>query len=301
MKTAVAEQPSDDTPLWELAAGQHGGGSRAQLLARRSEQQLRTLIASGWVHRLHPGVYAVGHTKLTVRGRWMAAVLACGADAVLSHQDAAALHGLLKVDSGDIHVTAPTRHGLAGIRCHAVRGLDPRDVTKIHGIPVTTLERALLDLAEAKDGRPFTAALKQAQHEDKLDLRRINATVARNPGRRGIKRLRTALSDLTDEPGWTQSEMERQLLALVRAAGLPVPLTNQYVEGELVDAYWPDHGVIVQAAGFRPPKPRAAFEADGVRDAKLVAAGYRVLRFTSRRIKDAPGGVAEDLRRVLMT
>src|SRR6201993_1708815 len=170
MKTAVAEQPSDDTPLWELAAGQHGVVSRAQLLARRSEQQLRTLIASGWGHRLHPGVSAVGHTKLTVRGRWMAAVLACGADAVLSHQDAAALHGLLKVDSGDIHVTAPTRHNIDGIHCHFARSIHSRDVTKIHGIPVTTLERALLDLAEAKDRRPLAAALDQAQHEDRLAL-----------------------------------------------------------------------------------------------------------------------------------
>jgi very-short-patch-repair endonuclease len=299
MQVAVAEQPSDDTPLWELAASQHGVVSRAQVRARCSEQQIRTLVAAGWLHRIHRAVYAVGHTKLTVRARWMAAVLACGQDAVLSHQDAAALHGLLKVDSGDIHVTAPTRHSIDGVRCHYARTLHPRDVAKIHGIPVTTLERVLLDLAEAKDRRPFTAALKQAQHEDRLDLRRINATIARDAGRRGIKPLSDALAQLTEEPGWTQSELERRLVELTRAAGLPLPLTNQYVEGELVDAYWPDHGLVVEVDGWKTHKTRDAFERDRARDSKLAAAGYRVMRFTYRRIRDDPAGVADELRRAL--
>jgi very-short-patch-repair endonuclease len=182
------------------------------------------------LHRIHRGVYAVGHTRLTVRARWMAAVLACGTDAALSHQDAAALHGLVKIGSGDIHVTA---------------------------------------------------------------------TMARNHGRRGVKALREALADLTEEPGWTQSELERRFVALTRAHGLPLPLTNQYVEGELVDAYWPDHRLIVEVDGWRTHKPRAAFETDRVRDAKLVAAGYRVLRITYRRLRDDPRGVADDLRRAL--
>ena len=299
MQSTVAEQPPDDSPLWELAARQHGVVSRQQLRARCSEQQLKTRIAAGWLHRLHPGVYAVGHTKLTVRSRWMAAVLACGADAALSHTDAAALHGLLKVDSGAIHVTALGRHNIDGIRCHSVRSLDDRDVTKVDGIPVTTLERALLDLAEAKDRRPFAAALKQAQHEDKLDLRRINAVIARNPGRRGIKPLRAALAELTEEPGWTQSELERRFVDLCRSHELPLPHMNQFVEGELVDAYWPDHGLIVEVDGWKTHRTRGAFERDRARDSKLAAAGYRVMRFTYRRIRDDPDGVARELRRAL--
>lgn len=290
----------DDTRLSKLATSQHGVVSRGQLLARRfTRNAIETRLAAGRLHCVYRGVYAVGHTKLTVRAKWMAAVLACGKDATLSHQDAAALHGLLKVKSGDIHVTAPTRHHINGVHCHFARTIDPREVTEIHGIPVTTLERALLDLAEAKDRRPFATALKQAQHEDKLDLRRINATVARNPGRRGIKPLRTELAELTEEPGWTQSELERRFRALTQTYGLPLPLTNQYVEGELVDAYWPDHGVVVEVDGWRTHRTRAAFEADRARDSKLAAAGYRVLRFTYRRIRDDPAGVADELRRVL--
>jgi very-short-patch-repair endonuclease len=274
--------------------------SRAQLLRRRyTRHAIETRLGTGRLHCIYRGVYAVGHTKLTVRARWMAAVLACGEAAALSHQDAAALHGLLKVDSGDIHVTAPTRHNIDGIHCHFARSIHSRDVTKIHGIPVTTLERALLDLAEAKDRRPFAAALKQAQHEDRLDLRRINATIARNAGRRGIKPLRQALGDLTDEPGWTQSELERRFRKLTEIHGLPLPLTNQYVEGELVDAYWPDQAVVVEVDGWKTHKTRAAFETDRVRDSKLAAAHFRVLRFTYRRIEDDPRGVADDLRRAL--
>src|ERR1700758_784652 len=133
----------DDTPLAKLASKQHGMVSRAQLLRRRyTRHAIETRLGTGRLHCIYRGVYAVGHTKLTVRARWMAAVLACGEAAALSHQDAAALHGLLKVDSGDIHVTAPTRHNIDGIHCHFARSIHSRDVTKIHGIPVTTLERA---------------------------------------------------------------------------------------------------------------------------------------------------------------
>jgi len=187
---------------------------------------------------------AVGHTRLTLRGRFMPAVLACGTDAVLSHEDAAVLHGLLGVGSGDIHVTA-------------------------------------------------------AQHEDRLDLRGLDALIARCPGHRGVEVLRRALAELSEEPGWTQSELERRFVELTRAHHLPLPLANQYVEGELVDAYWPDHGLIVEVDGWQTHKTRAAFERDRARDAKLVAAGYRVLRFTYRRIEDDPAGVANELRRAL--
>jgi very-short-patch-repair endonuclease len=287
----------DDTRLAERAAGQHGIVSRAQLLGDGyTRHAIETRLRTGRLHRIYRGVYAVGHTKLTARGQWMAAVLACGKDAVLSHTDAAALHGLLRPPSGAIHLTAPTRHHIDGIRCHRAEDLDPRDVTEIDGIALTSLERTLLDIA----GEPeCDAAFKQAQHQDRLNLRRLHALVARHPGHRGVVALRGALADLTDEPGWTQSELERRFIRLTRAHHLPLPLTNQYVEGELVDAHWPDHRLIVEVDGWRTHKTRQAFEADRARDAKLAAAGYRVMRFTSRRLRDAPEGVADEIRRSL--
>jgi very-short-patch-repair endonuclease len=293
MRVVGSEHPSDDIRLWELAARQHGVVSRAQLRAYCSDQEIKTQVAVGRLHRLYRGVYAVGHTRLTARGQWMAAVLACGPDAVLSHQDAAALHGLLRPPTGAIHVTAPRRHDLPGIRCHIA---EHAHVTEIDGIPVTTLERALFDLAGTLQ---FAPALRQAQHEDRLHLRRLTALVAGNPGHRGVEVVRRALAELTEEPGWTQSELERRFGTLCRTHRLPLPVTNQYLEGELVDAYWPDHGLVVEVDGWRTHKTRAAFEADRARDAKLVAAGYRVLRFTYRRIVQDPEGVADELRRAL--
>ncbi|HWE15253.1 MAG TPA: type IV toxin-antitoxin system AbiEi family antitoxin domain-containing protein [Solirubrobacteraceae bacterium] len=291
----------DDTRLAKLAAEQHGVVSRAQLLRRGySKRAIETRLATGRLHRIHRRVYAVGHTKLTLRGRWMAAVLACGEGAVVSHRDAAALHGLCRPGSGPIHVTAPGRCNVKGIRCHRARHpLDPRDVTVIDGIPVTTLERTLLDLAEAATRRQFAQAIEQAEREDKLDQHRIDALLARSPGRRGVKPLKEALAGLADEPAWMQSELERRFRSLTRAHRLPLPLTNQYVEGELVDAFWPQHELVVEVDSWQFHKTRRAFEDDRARDAKLVAAHYRVIRVTYERLRDDEKGVAGELRRAL--
>jgi very-short-patch-repair endonuclease len=229
----------------------------------------------------------------------MAAVLACGEGAVLSHADAATLHNLRQVGSGAIDVTATSRRTAAGIRCHRVRALDPHDVTIIDGIPVTTLERTLVDLAETMHPQRFADLLERAQQERTFDLLRIEALIARSPGRRGIKPLRTALAALTDEPAWTQSWLERRLRELTRAHDLPMPRTNQYVCGELVDAVWPDQRLVVEVDGWKFHKTRRAFENDRRRDTKLVAAGWRVLRITARRLRDAPLEVAAELSRLL--
>lgn len=263
-----------------------------------SRHDIQGRAKGGRLHRLHRGVYAVGHTRLTAKARWMAAVLACGPGAALSHIEAAVLHEVRRVGSGVIHVTALTHHQLQGIRCHCVRRLHPEDITVIDGIPVTTLERTLLDLAETRP-RQFAGALDQAQHADKLDYRRFEALIARSPGRRGLRPLKAALSALTEEPGWTQSELERRFRSLCVDHGLPIPLTNQYVEGELVDAFWPDQRVVVEVDSWRFHKTRRAFEADRARDAKLTAAGYLVFRITYERMRHDPAGVAEQLRRAL--
>lgn len=290
---------SDDARLAVLAARQHGVVAYRQLVALGySRHDVRWRVAAARLHCIHRGVYAVGHTRLTAKGRWMAAVLACGPGAVLSHRDAAALHDLRRAGSGAIHVTSPTRHGLQGIRCHWARHLQPEDATVIDGIPVTTLERTLLDLAETQP-RQFHAALEQAQRAEQLDQRRLDELIARSPGRRGLRPLTAALADLTEEPGWTQSELERRFRALCADHGLPIPLTNQYVEGELVDAVWPERRVVVEVDSWRFHKTRRSFEADRARDAKLTAAGYRVFRVTYERMRDDPAGLAEQLRRAL--
>ncbi len=260
---------------------------------------IQTRLRNGRLHRISRGVYAVGHTNLSLKGRWTGAVLACGPGAALSHRDAATVHGLLTVGSGAIDVTSPSRRHVDGIRCHAARALHPRDVAVIDGIPVTSLERTLLDLAEASPPRQLHRALEQAQREDKLDRRRIEAMIVRNPGRHGIKALRGAVAELQDDPAWTQSELERQFRELSESRGLPRPAMNQYVEGELVDAFWRDHHLVVEVDGWRFHKTRRSFENDRRKDAKLVEAGWRVVRFTHHRVFHEPDGVAITLSRLL--
>jgi len=287
--------------LAELAARQHGVVAARQLRElgfTRPSIQRRT--DAGRLHRLHRGVYAAGHTKLSVRARWMAAVLACGLDVVLSHAAAVALRGLRTVPSGPIDVSAPGPHKVHGVRCHVTRSLPEQDRTRIDAIPVTSLERTLLDQAENLRSQRLRSLLEAAQQRDLLDVRSLNALIARSPGRRGVKPLAEALAQLTDEPPWTQSELERRFLELVRDAGLPEPQANVLVAGELVDFSWAAQRLVVEVDGYRFHKTRSSFEADRRRDAGLQIVGRRVVRITARRIEHDSRGLIADLRRLLI-
>jgi very-short-patch-repair endonuclease len=296
MRLRAAEQPPDDTRLGKLAESQHGVVSRRQLLELGfSSQAIKTLVARKRIVRLHRAVYAVGHKRLTAQGRWMAAVLACGPGAVLSHHQAAAHHHLRQIGGGLIHVTAPTRHHVPGIRCHYVRALHPEDAAIIDGIPVTTLARTYLDLAEVLNHRRLLEALEAGERLDKLDLRAIEATISRNPDRRAIKPLRSALTQLDDDPPWLQSPTEQAFRDIVRSHGLPEPQYNVYVEGELVDAVWSAHRLVVEVDGWGYHRSKRSFTNDRRRDRVLVAAGWRVVRFTSDDVADHLGAVAAEL------
>jgi len=291
----------DEARLAQLAHGQHGVVSTAQLHALGFSRQAIYTRRGRLLHRVHRGVYAVGHTRLSPKGRRMAAVLACGPGAVLSHRAAAGLHGVYHPGSGLIDVTAATRHNLPGIRCHSVRQpLDGDDRTIIDGIPVTSLARTGLDCAETLISRQLQAILENAERQEKLNLLAFDALIARSPGRHGIKPLTQALANLRDDPPWTQSELEDAFLQLIQRAGLPTPLTNQIVEGFLVDAYWPEHNLVVEVDGWKTHKTKRAFEVDRQRAVKLEIAGYRVARFTRDRIMNHPAEVARDLRMLLI-
>jgi very-short-patch-repair endonuclease len=262
------------------------GYSRSSV-ARRVEK--RRLL------RIHRGVYAVGHQRLTARGRWMAAVLASGTGAVLSHLEAAALHDLRPIGSGRVDVTATSRHNLPGIRSHWTRTLDRDDCTKIDGVPVTTLARTYLDIAEVLNHRRLIEALEAGQRQNKLDVGALEAVIARNPGRRGITPLQAAVAELADDPPLLQSDLERAFRALSRAHGLPEPQYNVYVEGLLVDAVWPEHRLVVEVDGWNYHRTKRSFEEDRRRDRKLLRARWRVARFTGDDVNGDPDGVAVEL------
>jgi very-short-patch-repair endonuclease len=290
-----------ETAIASLAARQHGVVARWQLLEiGLTSRAIAYRISIGRLHAVHRAVYAAGHRRLTLRSRWMAAVLACGRAAVLSHRSAARLWGLLDAASARIDVTTPNRSGTSAprIRRHRVRHLPPEDATSLDEIPVTTVARTLFDLAEVTERTALEGAFEAAERKELLDMRAVLFVCGRNPGRRAHKQLRSLLPSLSPaEP--TRSELERLFRRLCRITDLPAPQVNVLVKGYEVDALWPEHRLVVEMDGWEFHKTRAAFERDRARDAALLVAGYRVVRVTYKRLRDDPAGIAETVRRLL--
>ena len=266
-----------------------------------SAGDIRGLARRAHLHRLYRGVYAVGHRRLTTRGRWIAAVLACGPHAVLSHRAAIALYDLRPVPAGPIDVTVPgrTRRGRTGIRVHNVRRLHPDDRTTVDGIPVTSVHRALLDYAEVALFQQLRLALEAAERQELLDGRKLEPLYDRSRGRHGLKPLKAATAQLRGPAPWTQSELERRTLALIRGRGLPEPRTNSFVEGFLVDLWWPHARLVVEIDGYEFHKDRRRFELDRLQDTKLQLAGCMTIRITQARIETDAHGLLDDITRRL--
>jgi hypothetical protein len=276
--------PPLDRALAELADRQWGVASLAQLQALGiGARAVQLRAAAGRLHRVHRGVYAVGHRMLRPEGHRLAAVLACGPDAVLSHRSAAAHWGLLATSQQRIDVTAPRgRHGVPGIRLHTARSLDAQDTTSHQGIAITTVHRTLLDLAATVRDDQLERALGQAMYLQLYDQRAIDDVIARCNGHRGTRVLKEATRQ---EPQITKSDWEIRMLRLVRSANLPEPVCNKALHapdhGQCTpDFYWPAYGVIVETDGWEAHRTLAAFRRDRAKDAALTAAGYKVLRFT---------------------
>src|SRR5437588_5273188 len=249
--------------LAALAKRQHGVVARWQLLKLGfSRHEIDGLIARGHLDLLHRGVYAVGHTRLTVKGRWMAAVLAAGPDAVLSHRAAIALWELRPIPSGPIEVTVPVRPrtNRKGIRVHNVRSLHEDDRDEVDGIPVTSIHRTLLDYAASARPQQLRHAVEAAERRELLDGRKLDALYVRRRRRRGLRALKATLAQIHGSAPWTQSELERAFLSLIREAGLPEPRTNVFVEGELVDCFWPSARLVVEVDSYPFHKSRTEFE-----------------------------------------
>ncbi|MEK6271705.1 MAG: type IV toxin-antitoxin system AbiEi family antitoxin domain-containing protein [Actinomycetota bacterium] len=268
---------SVEAAIARLASRQHGVVSLAQLNAaglHRSVIVRRT--RKGLFHRIHRGVYAVGHAGLSNEGRWMAAVLACGEGAVLSHRSAAALWTIAPLPS----VIEVMVHGDAGrrprngIRIHRSLTLLPSQTTRRAGIPVTKPSRTLEDLKRALPSDQFAAALRQAEF------------------------LRLPIGEQL-EPDHTRSELESRFLALCRRHRLPKPEANVRVGPFLVDFLWRSRRLVIEVDGFGTHGTRFAFEADRARDTRLKLMGYDVVRFTWRQIGDGASAVAATLRTLL--
>jgi Protein of unknown function (DUF559) len=283
----------------EVAAAQYGVVSFAQLRAvGLGRGAVEKAVRGERLIRLHTGVYAVGHRVLRVEGSRLAAVLACGEGAVLSHRSAGAHWGLLPTARTLVDVTTPrTRRRVPGIDLHRSRSLDARDTASHEGIPITTVARTLLDLAAAVPESRLERALAQAERLQLYDHRAITDVIARANGHRGKAALARAVRG---EPKLTRSELEARFLSLVRQAGLPEPLGNFILDAPdhprlEVDFYFPMHNLVVETDGWETHKTKAAFRSDRRKDAALTSAGHRVMRFTYEDIVYEPDTVVARL------
>jgi very-short-patch-repair endonuclease len=284
-----------------LAGRQGGPISHGQLLELGLPAgTIKYWLASGRLYCLFRGVYALGHTAVTRKGALMAAVLACGVEAVVSHLTAAWCWGYIKQRPTAVDITVPgrSRRGQEGIRLHLVRSLDQRDITVINGVPITTPERTLLDISEVLPRHQLRLAIDQADRKNSFHPERIEALLARSPGRKGLKPLRTLLSDLEAEP-LLRSEIELLFHELCTERDLPIPVTNTKVLGYEVDAWWPEHNLVVEVDSREHHLNGRAFEEDRRRDAELLVAGIRVMRVTYRQLK-AKAVVANRLSKLLV-
>ena|SRR5579872_65971 len=297
----MAEQPHQ---LARVAARQHGVVAVWQLQALGfSRHQLHGAARAGWLHRLHRGVYAVGHTRLTAKGRWLAAVFAYGPDALLTSRAALALHNVRPIPSSptDVIVAVLGRRSRPGIRIHWSSRLHAEDRTEIDAIPVTTIARTLLEYAVRAGAGWLRVAVDEAHRQDLLDGAALDALLARNPHHPGAKKLERAIAELTEEAPQTRSEPENAFRALIVDYDLPRPQVNVDLHGELVDFYWPHARLVVEVDSYGFHKSRAKFEDDRRRDQKLQLAGERVLRFTDRQIESEPEKSAITTLRFLRT
>jgi very-short-patch-repair endonuclease len=296
----------DDLEIARIATGQYGLVALEQLRALGISADVAYQRAvAGRLHRVHEGVYAVGHSLLTPEGRWMAAVLACGPGAVLSHRSAAALWGIGEFGHGRVDVTAPNRRGRhpSGIEAHRNGSLSGGDSIRVRGIPCTTVERTLLDLAAVIPIWQLRKALAEAEVRRIIDLSALRALLRRSRGRRGVARLRLILDELHPETRRTRSDLERMFLSMCSKAGLPTPEVNVslHVSGRRLkpDFLWRDAGLIVEADSRRFHDTDSAFQHDRQREQLLQLAGWRVSRCTWEQVEREPQRLAQTIQALL--
>jgi hypothetical protein len=292
-----------DEAIAGLAGRQHGVVARwqlAELGLGRGAIDLR--IAAGRLHRVHAGVYAVGHRVLSQRGRWMAAVLACGPGAVLSHRAAAALWGVRR--SSALEVTSPRHRRRPRIITHR-RVLAPDEVTTRAVIPVTTITRTIFDLAAVSPFHDVEAAVNQAEYDEIKDCLSLAALAARYPHRRGQATIKRLIAEHRIGTTMTRSDLEQAFLAFLDANRLPRPdRTNTHIEaaGRLheCDVVWYRERLIVELDGPGHRTTRA-FHDDRKDDRALKVAGWTVIRVTELHLTIDRRQLAADLRQLLAT
>lgn len=305
LQEGLTRTRGDDKPIAALARRQHGVVERQQLLRLGfSEEAVDGRLRTGRLYRLHLGVYAFGHQIVSREGRWIAAVLASGPEAVLSHWSAAALWTIRPNSRTIIDVT--TRHrsrSWGGIKRHVSRV--PEDERTVEeGIPVTSVPRTIFDLAATESADVVANLLREAEFRELRDRLTLSELIDRYPGRRGARKVRFALERLRDDPnGRKRSRLEERFSPFLRQHRLRLPRFNDWIvmgaKRYQVDCHWPGTGQIVELDGWQAHRTKTAFREDRTRDRILRVSGYNVTRLTWNQLDDEPEAIAADLRALL--
>jgi very-short-patch-repair endonuclease len=278
---------------------------RWQLLdAGWTRDEINWRIGAGRLHRLHAGVYAIGHQVIPREGRWMAAVLASAPEAVLSHWSAAALWMIRPNSRERIDVTVPHRSRSSDLIRRHVSQVPNDERTMRERIPVTSVPRTIFDLAATEPAEVVENLLREMEHLELRDRLSLLDLLERYPGKRGSRKVRSALERLKEEPeGRKRSPLEERFAPFLRHHHLLLPRFNDWIllgdKNFQVDCHWPGTGQIVELDGWEGHKSRTAFREDRARDRRLKVAGYSVTRLTWNQLDDEPEEVAADLRALL--
>jgi very-short-patch-repair endonuclease len=283
---------------WELAGRQHGVVARRQLLELGfNAREIEHRVARGRLHLVMRGVYAVGWPRLTTKRRWMAAVLACGEGALLSHCSAAALWetGPERRGAIDVSVRRRTRLRRPGIHVRSRPELDQHDIAHRDGILVAGIVRTLVDTAAELSPRAVERAVNEADKLDLIDPETLRAELERYEGEPGVRPLRAILDARTFR--LSDSDLEIAFRPITDRAGLPLPLTKQMINGFEVDFYWPELGLVIETDGLRYHRTPSAQARDAQRDRAHILAGMTPLRFTHYEVKYETAKVTRALKR----
>lgn len=287
-----------------IATRQHGVISTAQLVGvGLTEEALRHRARVGRLHRVHRGVYAVGYIAPSDESRWMAAVLACGRKAALSHTSAAKLWGIWRGAESGTHVVVPgCIRGPSAVHVHRSRTMAPSDQSLRGGIPVTTVSRTIVDLASMLTAEQLANVIHEAAYRRLLSVRGVRAALRRTQGRRWNRRVEAALeAHLTGSSG-TRSTLEDRLLSVMSSRGIPPPAVNRRlsVSGSLieVDFVWPQAKLCVEIDGPAHDRPRTKRE-DRLRDSLLRSAGYEVVRLRAEHLDQDGYQLAAEIEELL--
>ena len=280
-----------------IATAQHGIVTRGQLLdAGMSAAGIQRRLRRGVLFAEYPGVYRIGHRAPSLEAGYMAAVLACGDGAVLSGRAAAHLLGISRRAPPVPEVTARTQRRVKGITTRRSRDLEPCETTIWRGIPVTTVARTLVDLAAALGVDDLARACHEAGIVHRTPPAAIETVLARrptSPGAGGLRRI------LRGDVHLTLSKLEARFLAMLRDAGLILPLTNRPAGGRRVDCRWPEQRLTIELDGYRYHRSRHAWEQDRQREREAHARGDDFRRYTYGDVFEHPRLMLQELRQLL--